>query len=210
MKNPFKLTRFPITAVIILKRNDNYSISYDKMRRVVDKESGHEYYTFKKNQGEYRPLPFNKIWNSEKGLVCFLFSPASGQYFLVDIKEDFVEKDVVITKFENNKLVEETVKRFVPIVKPINESIRQTASVIHHRIDMRYPKGKSLFEKYALIIYLIVWALAIALPMLFYPTYLDAVSKNAGSVASQISNLVNQLTTASQSVASSGVVRPPI
>jgi hypothetical protein len=201
---------FPIEAIIIQGYN-NYTLKHDKMRRVTDKDSGHEYYTFWQSKGEYKPVPYDKIIPSDKGLSAILFSPASGQYFLTDIVMDMEEKELVVASFENNKLVEKKVKQRVPVIKPINESIRQTASVIHHRLDIRYPRGQTWFEKYGLVIYIILWAMAICIPMIFYPAYLAAVTDKANGVAQQIGQLMNSLGIAAQQVSNTaGAVKPPV
>lgn len=203
--------RFPIEVIIIQLYKSN-TIKHDRMKRVVDKNSGHEYYRFWKSPGEYRPVPFDKIIPSDRGLMVILASPAAGQYFLTEIVQEYKEKEVIQTKFENNKLVTETVTMKVPVVRPINESIRQTAPVLHHRMDSIYPKGKSFFEKYATAIYIIIFAVAIVIPMIFYPMYLSSISDKANGVATQISNLLNQLGVATQtaSQAAAGAVKPPI
>ena len=197
-----KRAKYPI-EVIIIQGYNQYTAKHDKMRRVIDKNSGHEYYKFKKAKGEYKPVPYEQILPSDKGLLVILYSPSAGQYFLMKIVMDTVEKEVITTKFENNKLIEEKVMMQVPVIKPINESIRQTAPVLHHRMDMIYPKSQTWFEKYGLIIYIIVWGVAIAVPMLFYPTYLEAVGKSAGGVAAKIQEILNQLGVVSQSLSTS-------
>ena len=204
--NPFSFItkRFPVEAIIIEGFNSNH-IKHDRMRRVVDKNTGHEFYTFKSSKGEYVPVPYSKMIPSDKGLVVILYSPASGQYFLVNIVMDYIEKEVITAKFENNKLIEEKKMVNVPVVKPYNESIRQVAPVIHRYLDAQFHK-KSFMEKYGAIILIVVWAVAILLPMIFYPAYLDAVSKNAAGVANQISNMLSQLGVASSQI--SHVVPP--
>lgn len=185
--------RFPIETIIVAKRNNAYKIAHDKMRRVMDKESGHEYYTFWKAKGEYTPLPFDKILASDKGNTAFLFSPATGQYYLMDIVEQTEEKEFLKSRFENGTLIQEKVIERVPIIQPVDEKIRQTATVLHHRIDMRFPRGKTFMEKYGALILIIVWGLAIAIPMIFYPAFLSAVTDKLGGITGQINQIISQI-----------------
>ena len=191
--------RYPIEAIIWeMYKGDR--IRHDRMRRMTDKDSGHEYYQFFKSRGEYKPLPFDKIIPSDTGLVCFLASPASGQFFQCELKREYVEKKVIIAKFENNRLVEEEKMMKVPVIRPINESIRQTASVLHHRIDMRFQPKKSWFEKYGAILIIIVVGVAMAIPLIFYPAYLGAVTDKLSSINGQIQTAINSLSTLTSSV----------
>ena len=96
--------QYPVECIIWeMYKGDR--IRHDRMRRVTDKNSGHEYYQFLKFKGEYKPMPFDKIIPSDTGLTAFLASPASGQYFCVELKREYEEKDIELTKFENNKLL---------------------------------------------------------------------------------------------------------
>lgn len=183
---------FPIEAIIWeMYKGDR--IKHDRMRRKIDKNSGHEFYEFLKTKGEYKPMPFDKIIPSDTGLVAFLASPASGQFFMVELKREYETKNVMFAKFENNKLIEEMRTIKVPVIRPINESIRQTASVLHHRIDMRFQPKKSWFEKYGAILIIIVVGIAMAIPLMFYPMYLSAVTEKLGSINSQIQTTMNSL-----------------
>jgi uncharacterized membrane protein len=184
--------RFPIEAIIWeMYKGDR--IKHDRMRRVIDKDSGHEFYQFLKTKGEYRPMPFDRIIPSDTGLVAILASPASGQFFLTELKREYEDKQVTFAKFENNKLVEEVKSLRVPVIRPINESIRQTASVLHHRIDMRYQPKKSWFEKYGAILIIIVVGVAMAIPLIFYPAYLSAVTDKLSGINGQIQTVINSL-----------------
>lgn len=184
--------RYPVEAIIWeMYKGDR--IRHDRMRRTIDKETGHEFYQFLKSKGEYRPMPFDKIIPSDTGLTAFLASPASGQYFLVELKREYEEKDVTFARFENNKLIEQTLRIKAPVIKPINESLRQTATVLHHRTNLRFSPKKTWMEKYGALLIIIVVGIAMAMPLIFYPMYLTAVMDKLNGINSGLQGVVNNL-----------------
>lgn len=190
---------FPATVNIYAKRHDSVLKIDDRCGRRFDKLSGIEYYTLLRSKGEFKPVPYRFIYQSDTGAPHInLWSPASGQYFPMEIKEDEVEVEREIIKIVNNRVTTEMVTIREPAIKPVDESIMQTANVSHRKVDIIYKDRESQWTKFLPIMMLMTMGIVMFGILLFYPAFFTQMVDTMNSLTGRLEAVVDKVGLVSQ------------
>lgn len=103
-----KSSKFPITAIIFVKRKDGYSITFDRAKRIIQKGTSRVYYKLKDAKAVIRPADFGRVIESRKGLFSVLYAPSADEYKSIDVNGISKEVDICQAcreKFEAKNMV---------------------------------------------------------------------------------------------------------
>lgn len=136
--------KYPVKAMIFMKRHGNYRIVFDKASRIeTDRDSGTFKYRFQKQKTETKAAKFENLYPSGQGETALFYSPAPGEYYQACVKELLEERDIEYEK--DGKMIKETIKEAA--IKPIPDELLEWMVLKNERAKQRYEKS-SMWEKY--------------------------------------------------------------
>lgn len=142
--------KYPVRAMIFMKRQGNYRIVWDKAARLeTDKKTGTYKYRFQKIKDETKAARFENLYPSGGGEIAIFYSPAPGEYYQANMREGVVDKDRKIEWLnpETNKIETKTITVQEAEIKPIPDELVEWFVLMAQRAKQRYEKI-STWEKY--------------------------------------------------------------
>lgn len=212
--------KYPVTALIFLKRHGNMRIAWDKATRLqTDKNKVTFKYKFKKLKEETKAAAFNNLYPSKKGEIAVFYSPAPGEYYQAIFKED-VTKKTKRMEYVNDEgktctkemIVEES------SIKPIPDNLLEWMVLKQARQKQKYMQT-SAWEKYYPLIVVAVLAVVIVIMVSSLFNSMEPVMDGFKDTAASFREAANSMSAAAnrmaekeegtQPIGTSGQTLPP-
>jgi hypothetical protein len=181
----FLFKKWPVNCIVFADRSNGTVTYKDKCRRVIDKSTGKHTYRMKKSKHNTKPAQFENITQVEGKPWLILYSPSPGEYYPLDVKDTGLE--------------------------PLNEDMKAFYADEVKIAQTRYSR-KSLFDKYAPIIYLTLFIVGIFIIGLSFVPILQfmmgEMSGMAGQLQQIIDNFGKSMSTVSQTVGGAAANTP--
>ena len=176
--------RWPVNLIIKIPRKNGYDLHFDRARRVVEKETGKEYYRIRKLKQDAKASMFKHMIRTNSGLYVELYSPSPSEYFPITMNDS----EVIV----------------------MNEDQKMFLADQVYRAHTKWAK-RSWWDKYGTIVLPItligIFTFSLVLIMYGANEYALPAMQKLGAQLAQVADKL--ATTTTQMQAASGAIAPP-
>lgn len=184
--------KYPVKALIFVKRRGNMRIMMDKASRVKTSPHSDTYkYKFKALKQETKAALYENLYPSAKGEIAVFFSPAPGEFVQAFVNEKKKNKSVTY-KDKDGEWKTESVE--VSEIEPVPDNLLEWMILKQARMKQKYERT-SLWEKFYPLI--VVAILAVSMVIIIHATFqslepfVDALENGAHTMADASAKLAD-------------------